>query len=148
MGAAAHDNLQKQVQEYCQKNKTRRKQESHRTALEGLRRHKEQQKQRQTQEEQEASYSQMLQDFEWTQGVMRGTISRASTISDKDFRMKITEGDFIIVQQKIDRIVQKLSDLYGNWQDEYRNMVTQEDCDEVKKFYKPLLDKYKSKYRI
>ena len=44
MGAATHDNLQKQVQEYCQKNKTRRKQkwESHRTALEGLRRHKEQ----------------------------------------------------------------------------------------------------------
>ena len=44
MGAAAYDNLQKQVQEYCQKNETRRKQqwESHRTALEGLRRNKEQ----------------------------------------------------------------------------------------------------------
>ena len=42
MGAAAHDTLQKQVQEYCQKNKTRRKQEweSHRTTLEGLRRQK------------------------------------------------------------------------------------------------------------
>ena len=47
MQAATHDNLQKQVQEYGQKNKTRRKQEweSHGTALEGLRRHKEQQKQ-------------------------------------------------------------------------------------------------------
>ena len=59
MGAAACDNLQKQVQEYCQKNKTRRKQEweSHRTILEGLRRHKEQEKQQQSQEEQDASYA-------------------------------------------------------------------------------------------
>ena len=45
MGTVTHDNLQRQVQEYCQKNKTRRKQEwkSHRPALEGLKRHKEQQ---------------------------------------------------------------------------------------------------------
>ena len=40
--------------------------ESHRTVLEGLRRCKEQQKQQQSQEEQDASYAQMLQDFEWT----------------------------------------------------------------------------------
>ena len=68
MGAATHDSLQKQGQEYCQKNNTRRKQEweSHRTALEALRRQKEQQKQQQSQEEQDASYVQMLQDFEWT----------------------------------------------------------------------------------
>ena len=90
----------------------------------------------------------MLQDFEWTRAVVRGTISRASTISDEDHRMKLTEDDFIIVQWKIDRTDQKLSHLYRNWQDEYRNAVTQEDCDEVKKFYKPFLDKYKSKYRI
>ena len=57
MEAATHDNLQRQVQEYCQKNKTRRKQEweSHRTALERLGRHKEQQKQQQSQEEWDAS---------------------------------------------------------------------------------------------
>ena len=38
MGAATHDDLQKQVQEYCQKNNSRRKEEwgSHRTALEAL----------------------------------------------------------------------------------------------------------------
>ena len=58
----------KQIQEDCQKNKIRRKQEweSHRTDQEGLRRHKEQQKQQQSQEEQDASYAQMLQDFEQT----------------------------------------------------------------------------------
>ena len=62
--------------------------------------------------------------------------------------MKLTEEDFIIVQQKIDRINQKLSDLYNNWQAEYRNAVTQEDYDEVEKFYKPFLDKYEFKFRI
>ena len=42
--AATRDNLQRQVQEYCQMNKTRKQEwESHRTALEELRRHKEQQ---------------------------------------------------------------------------------------------------------
>ena len=48
----------------------------------------------------------------------------------------------------MDKIDQKLSNLYRNWQVEYRNAVTPEDCDEVKKFYKPFLDKYESKYRI
>ena len=42
MNVVTHDTLQRQVQEYCQKNKAKRKQEweSHRTALEEFRRHK------------------------------------------------------------------------------------------------------------
>ena len=48
----------------------------------------------------------------------------------------------------MDRINQKLADLYRNWQAEYRNVVTLEDCEEVKRFYKPYLEKYESKYRI
>ena len=66
MKAVTHDTLPRQVQEHCQKNKTKRKQEweSHRTALEELRRHKEQLIQQQSPEEWDASYAQMLQDFE------------------------------------------------------------------------------------
>ena len=48
----------------------------------------------------------------------------------------------------MDKIDQKLNDLYRNWQAEYKNAVTLEDCDEVKRFYKPFLEKYESKYRI
>ena len=48
----------------------------------------------------------------------------------------------------MDRIDQKLAGLYGNWQAEYRNAVTSEDCEEVKRFYKPYLEKYESKYKI
>ena len=66
--AVTHDTLQRQVQEYCQKNKTKRKQEweSHRIALVELRSHKEQQILQQSQEEWDALYGQMLQDFEQT----------------------------------------------------------------------------------
>ena len=48
----------------------------------------------------------------------------------------------------MDRINQKLADLYGNWQAECRNAVITEDYEEVKRFYKPYLEKYESKYRI
>ena len=48
----------------------------------------------------------------------------------------------------MDRINQKLADLYQNWQAEYRNAVTSEDCEEVKRFYKPYLERYESKYGI
>ena len=58
------------------------------------------------------------------------------------------EDDFLAIQWKMDRINQKLADLYGNWQAEYRNAVTSEDCEEVKRFYKLYLEKYESKYRI
>ena len=36
----------------------------------------------------------------------------------------------------------------GNWQAEYRNAVISEDCEEVKRFYKPYLEKCESRYRI
>ena len=58
------------------------------------------------------------------------------------------EDDFLAIHWKMDRIDQKLAELYGNWQAEYRNAVTPEDCEEVKRFYKPHLEKYESKYRI
>ena len=48
----------------------------------------------------------------------------------------------------MDKINQKLNDLYRNWQAEYRSAITPEDCKEVKRFYKPYLEKYESKYRI
>ena len=48
----------------------------------------------------------------------------------------------------MDKIDQKLTNLYMNWQAEYKNAITLKDCEEVKRFYKLYLEKYKSKYRI
>ena len=38
--------------------------------------------------------------------------------------------------------------MYKNWHAEYGNANTIEECEEIKNFYKPYLDKYESKYRI
>ena len=48
----------------------------------------------------------------------------------------------------MDKINQRLTDLYGNWQAEYKDAVTSEGCEEIRRFYKPYLEKYESKYRI
>ena len=47
----------------------------------------------------------------------------------------------------MDKIDQKLNDLYRNWKAKYKNVVTPEECNEVKRFYKPFLEKYETKYR-
>ena len=48
----------------------------------------------------------------------------------------------------MDKIDQRLNELYRNWQAEYKDAVTSEECEEIRRFYKPYLDKYESKYRI
>ena len=48
----------------------------------------------------------------------------------------------------MDKFDQRLDELYRNWHAEYGNATTIEECDEIKKFYKPFLEKNESKYRI
>ena len=93
-------------------------------------------------------YAQMLQDLERTRAVVRSSISKASTISNEEHQLALTEDDFLTIQWKMDKIDQKLNDMYRNWQAEYKNAITPEDCKEVKRFYKPYIEKYESKYRI
>ena len=93
-------------------------------------------------------YAQVLQNLERTRTAVRSSISKASTISDEECWLALMEDDFLAIQWKMDRIGQKLADLYGNWQAEYRNAVTSEEYEKVKRFYKPYLEKYESKYGI
>ena len=79
-----------------------------------MREYKEQQGQQQNQEQWDAAYAQMLQKFEETQAVVRSTVSKASTISDEECWLELTEDDFIVIQWKMDKIDQKLNDLYRN----------------------------------
>ena len=48
----------------------------------------------------------------------------------------------------MDKIDQRLDELYNNWHAEYRDAVSAEDCEEIRKFYKPNLEKYELKYKI
>ena len=144
------EHLQNRIQNFCQEIKDTRKQEweSHKTALEKMKESKEQQCHQQYQEDRDAVYAQMLQNLERTRAAVRSSISKASTISDEWCQLALTEDNFLTIQWKIDKIDQKLANLYRNWQAEYRNAMTLEECEEVKRFYKPYLEKYKSKYRI
>ena len=144
------ESLQNWIQSFCQERKGKRKQEweSHRVALEKIKESKGQQHCQQSQEERDAMYAQMLQNLERTRAAVRSSISKASTISDEEHQLALTEDDFLTIQWNMDRIDQKLADVHGNWQVEYSNAVTSEECEEIKRFYKPYLEKYESKYRI
>ena len=48
----------------------------------------------------------------------------------------------------MDKIDQRLDRLYQNWQAEYKEAVTSGECEEIRRFYKPYLEMYESKYRI
>ena len=144
------ENLPKRIQNFGQEWKDKRKSEweSLKVALEKMKESKEKCHSQETQEERDAVYAQMLQNLERTKAAVRNSISRASTISAEECQSTLTEDDFLIIQRKMDKIDQRLDELYKNWQAEYRAAVTSEDCEEIRKFYKPYLEKYESKYRI
>ena len=144
------DNLPKRIQTFCQEQKEKRKHEweSLNVALEKMKESKEKCHNQQAQEERDATYAQMVQTLEKTMAMVRNSVSRASTISAEECQLTLTEDDFLAIQRKMDKIGQRLDELYKNWQTEYRDAVSSEDCEEIRKFYKPYLEKYESKYRI
>ena len=53
-----------------------------------------------------------------------------------------------MIKRKMDKIDHRLDELYRNWHAEYGSANTMEECEEIKSFYKPYLEKYESKYRV
>ena len=49
---------------------------------------------------------------------MRSSISKASTISNEEHWLALTENDFLTIQWKMDKTDQKLDDMYRKWQAE------------------------------
>ena len=90
----------------------------------------------------------MAQNMERMRAVVRNSISRVSTISAEEQQLALTEEDFSVIKKKMDKIDQRMEHLYRNWYAEYGSTTTLEECDEIKRFYKPYLEKYESKYRI
>ena len=62
--------------------------------------------------------------------------------------MALTEKEFSMIKKKIEKFDHRLDELYKNWHAEYGNANTIEECEEIKNFYKPYLEKYESKYRV
>ena len=99
-------------------------------------------------EEREVVYSKIAQNMKKTRNVVRSSLSQASTISAEEKQMALTEKEFSMIKKEMDKIDYRLDELYKNWHVEYGNANTIEECEEIKNFYKPYLQKYESKYRV
>ena len=99
-------------------------------------------------EEKDVAYSQLAKDVEKPRAMVRNSVSRVSTVSAEEQQLALTEKDFTAIKKKMDKIDQRLDDLYKNWHAEYGSAATLEECKEIKRFYKPYLEKYESKYRV
>ena len=62
--------------------------------------------------------------------------------------MKLSETDFINIKEKMNKIDQRIDRLYLNWQVEYKEVITTEQCKEIQRFYEPYVMKYETKYKI
>ena len=122
--------------------------ESHRKTLDVMKQSKGKHPKQPDKEEREVVYSQIAQNMEKMRDVVRSSTSHASTISAEERQMTLTGKEFSMIKKKMDKIDHRLDELYKNWHAEYGNANTIEECEEIKNFYKPYLEKYESKYRV
>ena len=142
--------LSGRIHAFCKDQKERKKWEweSLKIALDKMKESKRKHLKQPDEKEREVVYSQMAQNMERTRNVVRNSISRASTISAEERQMALAEKEFSMIKKKMDKIDQRLDDLYKNWHVVYGNANTLEECEEIKRFYKPYLEKYESKYSL
>ena len=62
--------------------------------------------------------------------------------------MPLAETDFITIKEKMNKIDQRLDGLYPNWQAEYKEAITTEQCEDIQQFNKLYVMKYETKYKI
>ena len=62
--------------------------------------------------------------------------------------MALTETDFLNIKEKMNKIDQRIDGLYQNWQVEYKEVITLEQCEDIQRFYEPYVRKYETKYKV
>ena len=141
--------LSREIQEYCSKMNEHRQyeRETHNVMLESMKEHKSRQRQ-QGKKERDEVYKKMTSNVEKIKAIARESLSRASTISVEENRMALTRADFKNIKEKMNKIDQKLDGLYQNWQAEYKEAMTSEQCEDIQRFYEPYVRKYETKYKI
>ena len=141
--------LSREIQEYCSKMNEHHQYEREMcyVMLDSMKEHKERQRQRGRKERDEV-YRQMSRNLESVREVARNTFSRASTISVEEQQMALTETDFQNIKEKMNKIDQRIEGLYQNWQAEYKEAMTSEQCEDIQRFYEPYVRKYETKYKM
>ena len=115
--------------------------------MNSIKEYKERQRQQGNKDRDEV-YQKMSQNLERVREVARYTLSRASTISAEEHRMKLLEKDFINIKEKMNKIDQRINSLYQNWQVEYKEAIATEQYEEIQKLYEPYVLKYETKYKV
>ena len=121
--------------------------ETHYVMLDTMKEHKARQRQ-QGKKERDEIYKRMSRNLESVREVTRNTFSRASTILIEEHQMALTETDFRNIKEKMNKIDQRIDGLYQNWQAEYKEALTSEQCKDIQRFYEPYVWKYETKYKI
>ena len=62
--------------------------------------------------------------------------------------MALTEADFCNIKETMNKIDQRIDGLYQNWQAEYKEAMTSEQCENIQRFYEPYVRKYETKYKV
>ena len=141
--------LSREIQEFCSHwdDYHQEERETHHVMLESMREQKERQRQL-TKREGDEVYKQMTRNLEKVKAIARESLSRASSVSVGKHQIALTRADFSYVKEKMNKINQKLSSLYKNWQAEYQEALTPEQCEDIRRFYEPHVQKYETKYRL
>ena len=144
------ESLSRRIWDYCSRIEDHRRceKDTHHVTLSSIKEYKVRQQQQKSQKERDEVYKGMSQNLERVREVARGTLSRASTILAEEHQMALTETDFINIKEKMNKIDQRLDGLYQNWQAEYKEAITTEQCKEIQQFYEPYVMKYETKYKI
>ena len=143
------ESLSRKIQEYCSRMNEHHQyeRETHYVMLDSMKEHKERQRQ-QGKKERDEIYKQMSSNLENVREVARNTFSRASTILVEEHQMALSETDFCNIKEKMNKIDQRIDGLYQNWQAEYKEAITSEQCEDIQRFYEPYVRKYETKYKV
>ena len=143
------ESLSREIQEYCSRmhEHHRYEKETHHVILDSMKEHKIRQRQ-QGKRERDEIYKWMSRNLESVREVARNTFSRASTILVEEHRMALSVTDFQNIKAKMEKIDQRLDGLYQNWQAEYKEAMTSEQCEDIQRFYEPYIKKYETKYKV
>ena len=144
------DSLSRRIWDYCSTIEDHRRceKDTHHVTLHSIKEYKIRQQQQQSQKESDEVYKGMSHNLEKVKEVAHSTLSRASTILAEERRMALTETDFIIIKEKMNKIDQRLDGLYQNWQAEYKEAITAEQCEEIQQFYELYVMKNETKCKI
>ena len=115
--------------------------------LDSMKEHKVRQRQQEKKERDEI-YKWMSRNLESVREVARNTFSRASTILVEEHQMALSVTDFRNIKEKMNKIDQRIDGLYQNWQAEYKEAITSEQCEDIQRFYEPYVRKYETKYKV